>query len=66
MQIKDFNKKQWSKEHGIGKFFQLKNEIRTLKKQIHRDSLPSEYYLQIRKKHIKQLQQQLEDLPDLI
>ena len=63
MTIKDFDKK----EHGIvDKFCQLNNEIRTLKKQIYRDSLPSEYYLQIRKKHIKQLQQQLEDLPDLI
>ena len=66
MEIKDFNKKEWSKENGIEKFRQLNNEIRTLKKQIHKDSLPSEYYLQIRKKHIKQLQQQLEDLLDLI
>jgi hypothetical protein len=66
MTIKDFDKKEWSKEHGIDKFRQLNNEIRTLKKQIYRDSLPGEYYLQIRKKHIKQLQQQLEDLPDLI
>ena len=66
MQIKDFDKNKRNKENGIGKFLQLNNEIRTLKKQIHKDSLPSEYYLQIRKKHIKQLQQQLEDLPDLI
>ena len=66
MTIKDFNKQEYEETHGITKFRNMLNRIQYLQKQIRRDSLPSEYYLQIRKKHIKQLQQQLEDLPDLI
>lgn len=66
MTIKDFNRQQYKEQNGITKFRNTLNRIQYLQKQIRRDSLPSEYYLQIRKKHIKQLQQQLEDLPDLI
>ena len=66
MTIKDFNKQEYEETHGITKFRNMLRQVQQLRKQIRRDSLPSEYYLQIRKKHIKQLQQQLEDLPDLI
>lgn len=62
MTIKDFNKQEYEAKHGITKFRNMLRQVQQLRKQIRRDSLPSEYYLQIRKKHIKQLQQQLENL----
>lgn len=61
MTIKDFNKQEYEAKHGITKFRNMLRQVQQLRKQIRRDSLPSEYYLKVREQQIKDLLRQMED-----
>ena len=61
MTIKDFNRQQYKEQNGITKFRNMLRQVQQLRKQIRRDSLPSEQYLKVREQQIKDLLREMED-----
>ena len=61
MTISDFNKQEYEARHGITKFRNMLRRVQQLRKQIRRDSLPSEQYLKVREQQIKDLLREMEN-----